>query len=427
MTRWAMLTGEYPPQPGGVSDYTRLVARGLTAAGDSVCVYAPDPSAIHVNDETVAVHRLPGHYGPQALAALDALLRKQPQPDRILVQYVPQAFGWKGMNLLFALWLAARACRIAPVWVMFHEVATPFMWRPVRHALLAGVTRMMARLVAGAADRVFVAIPAWGAMLHRLCPRMKQSEWAPVPSNIGTAPRPTATPLTACFPEVRGRQIIGHFGSYGSLIAQCLEPALLGVLESRTECAAILFGDGGDAFCAGLLERHPALAGRVFATGRLDAEELADTIAQCDLVLQLYPDGISARRGTAMAVLAVGVPMVTNAGAATEPIWATGGVAIAKDGTLGTIVAKAEELLLASRAERTSLGRRGLQLYCETFAIEHTIAKLRGDRPSTQQQESDHAQIGHTGPAPPVKSRGIPAGEPEAKPRDATRRGRTVG
>ena len=39
-TRWAILTGEYPPQFGGVSDYTRNVATGLVAAGDVVTVYA---------------------------------------------------------------------------------------------------------------------------------------------------------------------------------------------------------------------------------------------------------------------------------------------------------------------------------------------------------------------------------------------------
>ena len=33
MTTWAILTGEYPPQPGGVSDYTLQVCRGLAAAG----------------------------------------------------------------------------------------------------------------------------------------------------------------------------------------------------------------------------------------------------------------------------------------------------------------------------------------------------------------------------------------------------------
>ncbi len=26
---WHIVTGEYPPQPGGVSDYTEAVARGL--------------------------------------------------------------------------------------------------------------------------------------------------------------------------------------------------------------------------------------------------------------------------------------------------------------------------------------------------------------------------------------------------------------
>ena len=41
MIDWHIITGEYPPQPGGVSDYTRLVAEGLAAAGDAVTVWAP--------------------------------------------------------------------------------------------------------------------------------------------------------------------------------------------------------------------------------------------------------------------------------------------------------------------------------------------------------------------------------------------------
>ena len=45
VTAWNIITGEYPPQPGGVSDYTRLVAHGLADAGDEVCVYAPPADA----------------------------------------------------------------------------------------------------------------------------------------------------------------------------------------------------------------------------------------------------------------------------------------------------------------------------------------------------------------------------------------------
>jgi hypothetical protein len=285
------------------------------------------------------------------------------------------------MNLPFAAWLAARARHIAPVWVMFHEVATPLVWRPARHALLAGVTRAMARLAAGAADRVLVSIPAWEAMLDRICPRAKRSEWVPISSTIATASGPAATPLTDRFPQLRGKRLIGHFGTYGAAIGQWLEPALLGILEARAECATVLFGGGGDAFRAEVLARHPACAGRLFATGRLDAGQVAQSIAQCDLALQPYPDGISTRRTTAMGVLALGVPMVTNAGAATEPLWTTGCVAIADDATPAGLAAKARDLLLASQRELADLGHRGLRLYRETFAIEHTISKLRGGRP----------------------------------------------
>src|SRR5262249_40199976 len=40
-TAWHLITGAYPPQPGGVSDYTHLVASGLAEAGDMVHVWCP--------------------------------------------------------------------------------------------------------------------------------------------------------------------------------------------------------------------------------------------------------------------------------------------------------------------------------------------------------------------------------------------------
>ena len=51
---WHLITCEYPPRTGGVSDYTRLVAEGLSEAGDEVHVWCP-PSVV---DESVAVKDL---------------------------------------------------------------------------------------------------------------------------------------------------------------------------------------------------------------------------------------------------------------------------------------------------------------------------------------------------------------------------------
>ena len=41
MSVWHIVTSEYPPDVGGVSDYTRQVAEGLARMGDEVHVWCP--------------------------------------------------------------------------------------------------------------------------------------------------------------------------------------------------------------------------------------------------------------------------------------------------------------------------------------------------------------------------------------------------
>ena len=371
MTRWAILTGEYPPQRRGVSDYTRLVARGLATAGDTVRVFAPrSDDDSDADDPGVEIRRLPGCFGPRSLMVLEQALEDHPA-DRILVQYVPHAFGWKAMNVAFALWLAARAGRFAPVYILFHEVAFPFRRWPLSHALLGSVTPLMARIAAAAAERVFVSIPAWGPMLKSRTP----VEWLPVPCTIDANPTPEAVELVRnryCTPGV---PLVGHFGTYGEIIAALLGPASMELLRS-SDARVLLIGRGSREFRARLNSHHPEFAERVNATGELAGLEVSAHLRACDLLLQPYPDGISSRRTSAMAGLANGVPIATNFGALSETLWSQGAVA---GPTVPDAVALARcaAALLADRTALGELGRRGVVLYRETFALEHTIAKLR--------------------------------------------------
>jgi glycosyltransferase involved in cell wall biosynthesis len=375
VTRWAILTGEYPPDPGGVSDYTRLVARGLADAGDSVRVYTPAGANAPVRDPGVEVLQLPGRFGPRSLAALDRLLLARPRADRILVQYVPQAFGWKGMNVALAVWLAARAPRIAPVWVMFHEVATPFAWRPVKHAVLGAATRAMARLVAGAADRVLVSIPAWGGFLKRLCPRGRSPEWLPVPCTLDTNTSPTA--IAAARARVApGSPLVGHFGTFGDLVAALLAPTLTELVRLAPAVAVLLIGRGSERFAEQFLAVKPELRGRVVATGELPADEVAAHLRACDVLVQPFLDGISSRRTTAMAGLATGASVATNLGYLSEPVWNQGAVATVPTPDPAAL-ARLAASLLDDRAAREELGRRALALYRDTFALKNTILRLR--------------------------------------------------
>lgn len=375
MNRWAILTGEYPPQPGGVSDYTRCVARELAASGNGVRVYAPAVGVPESVDAGVDVHRLPGSFGPRSLLALDRHLSRT-RPDCIFVQYVPHAFGCKAMNLPFVTWLAARATRIAPVWVMFHEVALGRTWRPLRHAIGGVVTQFMARLVAGAAERVFVSTPAWGDLLRRICPRRMVTDWLPVPSLVEVAHDSVAVAAVRSCVAPDGAPILGHFGTFGTPIAALLAPTLLEVLRFAPGTAVLLIGRHGEAFAREFAAAHPDLAGRVTATGELESRQVSVHLQACDVLLEPYSDGITTRRTTAMAVLAHGLPLVSNLGRLSEPLWESGGVAVAPHPD-PLELANLSVALLATPTARVELGARAAQLYRDRFAVEHTITRLR--------------------------------------------------
>lgn len=367
---WHLLTGEYPPQPGGVSDYTRQVALALARAGHEVHVWAPGDLKVHEEDG-VTVHRVPGLFTPPGLARLSRGLDACRGPRRLLLQYVPHAFGLKGMNVPFCAWFAAR--RRDERWVFFHEVVYPWSPRaPLRHQVLAGTTRVMVRLVAGAADRAFVSIPAWAE--HLPARVRSRAEWRPVPST-----------LPAEVPEVEVEAVrsalgpgpwLGHFGTYGALTAGPLEAVLVPLLRAGPERKALLLGRGSRAFAQALGSRQPEVAGQLVARDSLAPGDAAAHVAACDVLVQPYPDGVSARRTTTMAGLALGRPIVTNAGHLTEPMWRELKAVALVEGTAPGPLVEATERLLARPEERAALGGRAARVYRERFALERTVEAL---------------------------------------------------
>lgn len=372
---WLLVTGQYPPETGGVGDYTELLAHELAAEGDEVHLFTPG----YVDAGTASgpeIHPLPGHFGPAALRELGRALDQFDPAVPLLVQYTPQAYGARSMNVAFCAWL----CRLQrPLWIMFHEVAFPLGWRQrPQHNLLGATHRLMARLAALRAERIFVSIPAWGATLQQLGVHTP-AEWLPVPSNLPTSVTAWATAAVRDrFAPESGAGMIGHFGTYGGAIGTLLHLVLPALLSTDRRRQAVLIGRGSEAWAAELVYRHPELQGHVHATGALPAAEVPAHLAACDLLLQPYPDGVSTRRGSAMAGLALGVPLVTTHGPLTEPVWReSGAVALA---ATGTELVQLAERLLADPDQRRTLGGKGRALYETRFSLAHTVRALRGVR-----------------------------------------------
>lgn len=382
MIALSLLTGEYPPQTGGVADYTAQLAERLSESRP-LLVAAPDCPHRPAPPTAISFLPLPGGFGLQGLLTLERHLSHTVESKRLLLQYTPHAFGMKALNLPLCFWLTWRRWGCGDdVRVMFHEVAFPFVRRPLRHNLIAVGNRLMAFVLMQACTRAYVAIPAWAEMLRKLGGRRVPIAWLPVPTNVPDEPQPAALTIRENYLRGGGDALVGHFGTYPDAIASSLGPAMARLLADRPATRFLLLGRGSDRFLAGLNASHPAMQEKSFATGGLGPIELSAHIQACDLMLQPYPDGVSTRRTTAMACLANGVPLVTSVGSLSEPLWAEGDSVCLAASMDPDAVADACVDLLDSPNIRRKLGERGRELYRARFSLERTVQMLLADERS---------------------------------------------
>jgi glycosyltransferase involved in cell wall biosynthesis len=373
---WAIVTGEYPPQPGGVSGYTWVVANALAATGDRVHVFAP-PTALPERPSDVHVHRLSDTFGARGRRELYAALDALPTPRRVLVQFVLQSFGMRAVNLPFVRSL--QRLRGYPLWMMFHEFALDDnpSEDPARRAQ-AYFTRVLARMAARTADLAFVSIPAWGVPIAEAAPACP-IRWLPIPSNVATSADPAEVARIGKRYRPPGGTLAGHFGTYRMRDSQqFLREAVPLIARGATARRVLLLGRGSDAFAAAIVAADPSLAGRVLGTGDLESSELANHLAACDALIQPYSDGVTTRRGSLLAGLALGVPIVTTLGPLTEDFWVPSGAVLfaAPNDVAGTL--RELERLLADDALRRTTAERARELYARRFDVSLTVAALRG-------------------------------------------------
>jgi glycosyltransferase involved in cell wall biosynthesis len=373
---WHIVTSEYPPDIGGVSDYTRQVAEGLARMGDEVHVWCPRATAgpmvagLHVHPEL-------GSIRPGDLRRLDVLLKPFHGPRRLLVQWVPHGFGYHSMNVWFCVWLARRAWSGDHVELMVHEPYLELRRGPLRHVVMALVHRFMTVLLLVSARKVWISIPSWERLLRPYAlGRTVSMQWLPVPGCVPDEHGPSITAIRVKYLS-GGRHLVGHFGSYGAAVKALLLERLPLVMNDPMRPVLLLLGAGGEQFRDALVSQHPGWTDRVHAAGYLSAADLGAHITACDVFVQPYPDGISSRRTSAMACLSRSRAVVTTRGSLTEPLWAESGAVASPDVSDVAAFASAALDLLGDNERRLALGIRGRQVYVERFSLTRVVDALR--------------------------------------------------
>ena len=384
---WHVITSEYPPQAGGVSDYTRLIVTELAAAGDEVHVWCPAAGELATGaaedgteDSTgVFVHREFGRFTSADLRRVGRRLDQFPAPRRFLVQWVPQGYGYRSINLPFCLWLWRRArFKHDRIEIMVHEPFLAFGEGSRKQDLAAVVHRLMVVLLLNAANHVWVSIPHWETQLRPfVLDRKKSFGWLPVPSNIPVIDDPDGVARIRAQYSLPDASLVGHFGAYDQYMTELMLELLPSLLNGHDKLSVMLLGKGSVELRNRAVELHPELSQYVRATGALSTEDISRHLSACDVMLQPYQDGVSGRRTSVMTALSHGIPVVTNEGKATESCWAeTQAVKLSSVGDMIGIVDKAKSLL-TDASERGRLNAAGKALYEDRFALKHAIATLR--------------------------------------------------
>ncbi len=360
-----IITGEYPPNDGGVAGHSAVMAAALAGCGENVHVWCPGSSGAS-SDGCVTVHR---DLGALRLADLRRVSAALGGRRRLLVQWVPHAFGRRSLNVAFCRWLLQRRRQGDEIDVIVHEPFLPFAGG-VKVRCAAAAHRLMTACVLRSATRVWITIRAWEQYLRPYAPKRDLGfRWLPVPSTI---------PVVCSTPAQRsgrpGELLIGSLPTGEPYAEQVLRSSILPLLAANPLARLLLIGRRSEAARAALAGEG-AVAGRIHATGPVDVAELSRNVAACDVAVQPYADGVCGRRTSAMAFLAHGRALVTTDGRFTEDEWRDHAVALLPAATPGG-VRQSIEHLMADAAELERLARAGRELYATRFDARHAAAAL---------------------------------------------------
>ncbi len=322
------VTGEYPPQQGGVGAYTAELGRALVEQGVQVSVVtsrALDVAPVDNSDtgesddissHDITVHDIIDRWDPSIWSGIGALAVEN-QADWIHVQYQTAAF-----NMNPAINLAPERWRKSPgrpriAWT-YHDLLVPYMLPKIGDRLRRWVTLRPGKksdltIVTNEGDRIQLrdqAIPN----LHSI----------PIGSNIqgiqlNKAQRTARRQLRGYSDDDR---VLAYFGFLNrSKGGTTLIRALRLLVDQYPTTRLLMIGErvgASDPTNYAYLQEVEqliddlGLADHVQWTGRQPDADVGADLNACDVLVMPYMDGASLRRGTLMAGLANGCAVVTT-------------------------------------------------------------------------------------------------------------------
>jgi glycosyltransferase involved in cell wall biosynthesis len=332
--RLLFVSGEYPPDIGGVGDYTHRLRGALAAQGwDSVVLSRRDVRRWDVR-------------------SLFAVLRGAPRDGVVHIQYQAGAFDLLGDVCLMPMLLRQLRPAVRVV-TTFHDVRVPYLFpgasrlRPAAvhflartsHAVIAADSRDVALLGGPSARHHHIAIGSNVPCLQPL-----GFDRADFRSKLGVEPDALVVVYFGLLNATKGLDLL--LDAFSRIVARCPNARLL-----------LLGGEVGASDPTDRLTATRILARldkRVIETGWLEPAALSAHLLAADVALLPYTDGASPRRGSLLACAEHRLPIVTTQPAAPEVAAAVHAVPPNASALSEAVLAVSDDAALAARLKDAS-------------------------------------------------------------------------
>jgi glycosyltransferase involved in cell wall biosynthesis len=377
--RIGIVSGEYPPDVGGVGDQAARLARELVGRGHTVQVV----TTVGPEHEVAGAGEGPGPVVLRAVPRWDwrlfTLLPRLARAgawDVLHIQYQPGAFRLHGAINLAPGWLRRRPGAPAVV-TTFHDLRVPYLFPKAGRLRQLAVRRLALSCqgVIAAESEDVRRLQAWTAGRGSRAPVVRQ---VPLGNALDVPPPPgfARDAWRARLGFAPDAYVAGHFGFVNrSKGVEDLVDAVARLVVGGRDLHLLMIGDplgSSDPTNAAYLEAirrrigAAGLEGRVRWTGYAPPPDVAAWLRCLDVAVLPFAEGASRRRTSTLAAWAAGVPVLTtaparDAGWTTEPDHQVEAAVTVPPGDPGALAA-ALGALLDDPGRRRTLGEAGLRV-----------------------------------------------------------------
>jgi glycosyltransferase involved in cell wall biosynthesis len=331
-----LISGEFRPMQGGVGDFTYEVGRALRDLGATVTVLTSTAAGPARNEGGLRVEPRLARWGWHSWRTI-LRTAEELEADVLNIQYQAAAYGMHPAINLLPLRLRARKRRPGVV-VTFHDLKVPYLFPKagrVRWWVVLALARWSDAVIVTNEEDLETLLQSPPSSAPYLIPIGSNIEPAP-PADYdrdawrarwGVRPEDILLSYFGFLNESKGGEILVR--ALGEVVKPALsrspersEGSVEGMAEGQGSRARLLMvgGKWGSSDPTNLayaqrvetLIDELGLSERVMWTGYTPQEEVSANLLASDICVLPYRDGASFRRGSFMAALVHGLPIVTT-------------------------------------------------------------------------------------------------------------------